>query len=115
MKILGVGIDLVDLEEFSRLLEKSPGLYAKLFCEEERKYTVQQLAGNCAAKESLFKACSEKIEFNYTEVAVHRASSGRPYFKFNGQLKEFFADKEIYLSITNKPPLVVANVVATAK
>lgn len=36
--MIGIGTDLVDLDRFRDALERTPGLVARLFSEEERAY-----------------------------------------------------------------------------
>jgi holo-[acyl-carrier protein] synthase len=57
-----IGIDVVDVPRFKKVLERSPGMEARLFSKEERAYCsgksdpVRTMAGVLAAKEAVMKA-----------------------------------------------------------
>ena len=54
--IIGVGIDVVDVERFMATLERTPRLREKLFTVEERDLPPSSLAARFAAKEAIAKA-----------------------------------------------------------
>ena len=60
--MIGVGIDLVDIERFRRSLERTPTMRARLFTEIELAYVaaksdpVPSLAARFAAREAVMKA-----------------------------------------------------------
>ncbi|MGZ4594993.1 MAG: 4'-phosphopantetheinyl transferase superfamily protein, partial [Actinomycetes bacterium] len=54
--IVGVGIDVVDVERFARILARRPGLAARLFTVGERRHSAASLAARFAAKEAVAKA-----------------------------------------------------------
>jgi holo-[acyl-carrier protein] synthase len=52
--IVGVGIEVAEIDRFSRALRRTPGLAERLFA--ERGLPVRSLAARFAAKEALAKA-----------------------------------------------------------
>ena len=76
--IIGVGIDVVDIERFGATLDRTPRLRTRLFTEDERKLPLASLAARFAAKEALAKALGAPVGLSWMDVTVHRASDGRP-------------------------------------
>ena len=56
MSIIGVGIDVVDIDRFGQTLERTPRLRERLFTPAERELPLQSLAARFAAKEAAAKA-----------------------------------------------------------
>jgi holo-[acyl-carrier protein] synthase len=88
-----IGIDLVSISRLSTVLERSPGLEARVFSGAERSYChsmpepVRHLAGTLAAKEAVIKAArlgrlvvwARRIEIGRDAAGVPAASiDGRP-------------------------------------
>ena len=51
--IVGIGVDVVDIERFGRQLERTPGLRDRLFVPAERELNTRSLAARFAAKEAV--------------------------------------------------------------
>ena len=68
--ILGVGVDIVDLERFSRALGRTPKLRERLFTVEERKLAITSLAGRFAAKEALIKAFGGSGDMTWHDIEI---------------------------------------------
>ncbi|HEY5120370.1 MAG TPA: 4'-phosphopantetheinyl transferase superfamily protein [Acidimicrobiales bacterium] len=75
-----IGIDLVFIPEFQRLLESGGGILRReAFRESEaRDQSVQHLAGLWAAKEAVIKA-SLAPPAKMTEIEITHDASGRPH------------------------------------
>ena len=62
MSAIGIGIDVVEIDRFARVLERRPGLAARLFTPDELAYAerrarpAQHLAARFFAKEAVIKA-----------------------------------------------------------
>src|SRR5207245_4844001 len=54
--IVGVGIDVVDVDRFARILSRRPALAERLFTPAERRLPIASLAARFAAKEAVAKA-----------------------------------------------------------
>jgi holo-[acyl-carrier protein] synthase len=90
--VIGIGIDLVEIDRFRRVLERRPGVAARLFTEyersslERRKDPVPGLAARFAAKEAVMKALGVGIgAFAFGDVEVRRLRSGAPDLRVTGK------------------------------
>jgi phosphopantetheine--protein transferase-like protein len=112
LMISGVGIDLVDLKQFKRYLNQSSHFKSRLFSPAEHLLTDDQLAGNYAAKEALFKASS--IKFEFSKCSVLRDKNGKPFITFD---YDIITHKKlsISVSITNNQQYSVAIVIIETK
>jgi holo-[acyl-carrier protein] synthase len=86
--IIGVGIDVVDIERFGATLDRTPRLRTRLFTEDERKLPLASLAARFAAKEALAKALGAPVGLSWMDVTVHRASDGRPHLMVRGSVQD---------------------------
>lgn len=83
--VIGVGLDLVDVERFRTALARTPSLATRLFAADEQRYAntardpVLRLAARFAAKEAFLKSIGEGLgACQFRDIAVVRADSGRP-------------------------------------
>lgn len=114
MSVLGLGIDLVDLERARRLLERK-GEYAltRLLTAEERAYLATRpdpaphFAVRLAAKEAVWKALQALPDcrgLGWQEIEVARGADGRPTVRFHGLAARRMADHPdivIHLTLTH--------------
>lgn len=91
----GVGLDLVEVDRFRRVLQRRPGLLERCFSEEERASLsrradpVPGLAARFAAKEAVMKTLGVGLGgFALVEVEVIRAESGAPTLRLSGRAAE---------------------------
>jgi holo-[acyl-carrier protein] synthase len=94
VSVLGVGIDLVDLDRIARMLRhKGEHAMGKLFTDEERAYlaTREDPTGNAAArvaaKEAVYKAMQSlpgARAIGWREIEVTRDAEGRPAIRLHG-------------------------------
>jgi phosphopantetheine--protein transferase-like protein len=110
--ISGIGIDLVDLKQFKRHLGQNSYFKSRLFSQAEHLLTDNQLAGNYATKEALFKASSIKIE--YSKCSVLRDKNGKPFIAFNDDITTY-ENVNILVSITNNDKYSLAIVLLESK
>jgi holo-[acyl-carrier protein] synthase len=82
--IVGVGIDVVDVDRFAKSLERTPGLATRLFTEIERGLHPRSLAARFAAKEALAKALGAPRGLRWTDAEVRKAPDGRPSLHVDG-------------------------------
>ena len=86
--VLGVGIDLLEIERLERALERTPRLAERLFTEAERAYAAsrgrpgQHLAARFCAKEAVAKAL-DLSSWNFHEVEVV-GTGGPPSIRLSG-------------------------------
>jgi holo-[acyl-carrier protein] synthase len=82
--IVGVGIDVVDIERFSQTLDRTPSVRARLFTELELQRPVASLAARFAAKEALAKALGAPADLSWVDVEIRTDASGRPSMSLSG-------------------------------
>ncbi len=113
--ILGIGIDLVDLNRIEKLATDR-FINRILSVEEKEVYDqitadqvkISYLGGRFAAKEALFKAISQGPgSTNFKDFSILNHENGTPYVK-----TEFFKNQEIiHISITHTDLQAIAYVV----
>jgi holo-[acyl-carrier protein] synthase len=90
MGIVGVGIDVAEIERFGASMERTPGLAERLFVESElllpsgERRGVASLAARFAAKEALAKALGAPGGLHWTDAEVYVEDSGRPRLRVQG-------------------------------
>ena len=82
--IVGVGIDVVDIDRFEEALERTPGLRDRLFTPGEAVRPLASLAARFAAKEALAKALGAPVGMAWHDAEVGSESSGRPVLEMRG-------------------------------
>ncbi len=120
--IIGIGIDLVDIDRFRRSLERTPSMRARLFTADELEYVAPQrddaasLAARFAAREAVMKALGLGLgAFGFHDVWVERAESGAPTLTVTGtalRLAEEAGVRRWHLSLTHSDTTAGAYVVA---
>jgi holo-[acyl-carrier protein] synthase len=100
--VIGVGLDLVDIERFRTVLERRPTLRARLFTTGElalagqRLDPVPALAARFAAKEATMKALRVGLgAFSFQDVEVLRLSSGAPDLRVSGAAAALAAERGV--------------------
>ena len=85
MFVVGVGIDLVDVDRFRASLARTPSMVPRMFTEGERSYAeaasdpTERFAVRFAAKEAVMKALGVGLgAFGFHDVEVLRDAGGRP-------------------------------------
>ncbi len=115
--VVGVGIDIIQIEKIKRSIEKWEGSFLdRVFNSEELKNILkgkmyyQRLAARFAAKEAVIKAISKEHPLALTDILILNRENGAPYCKFK---KDIGID--IFLSITHIEDYAVACAVAQEK
>lgn len=85
--IVGIGVDVVDVERFSASLERTPGLRARLFTDAEAALPVESLAARFAAKEAIAKALGAPAGLSWRDCEVVRGDGRRPEFVLRGTVE----------------------------
>lgn len=124
MSVIGIGIDLVDIERFREALTRTPSMRTRLFTESELAYVapkvdpVPSLAARFAAREAVMKSLGLGLgAFGFHEVWVKRAESGAPSLVITGRAKGLADEAGIgawHLSLTHSATTAGAYVLATA-
>ena len=89
--MIGIGLDVVEIERFRTSLARTPGLKTRLFRPDERAYAelrndpTERYAVRFAAKEAVMKALGCGIgEVAMFDIEVERADSGAPSVRLHG-------------------------------
>ena len=112
--IVGVGIDVVDIDRFIESLKRTPGLRARLFTEAEAVLPPASLAARFAAKEAIAKALGAPIGLAWHDAEVESADSGRPHFTLRGTVAaacEAQGATSVHLSLSHDAGIASAVVV----
>lgn len=105
----GLGIDIVEIERFRNICERTPSFTKKMFSESERKYCDSKpdpyphYAARFAAKEAVLKALGTGFSqgIGYRDVEVELSKDGRPTAKLYNKAAEIKGNKEIAISISH--------------
>jgi holo-[acyl-carrier protein] synthase len=102
VNVIGVGVDLVDLERVARLLaHKGEHAMQKFFTDEERAYLgtredpTAHAGARIAAKEAVYKALQSlpgARAVGWREIEVTRDGDGRPAIRLHGLAARLAAD-----------------------
>lgn len=125
MNILGIGIDIVEIERIENILKNKKRFLNKIFTNEEIKYfesknfRAETIAGNFSAKEAISKAFGTGIKnFNFDDIEVLRDENGKPIVKTYNNLRQMCIDYnvlEIQVSISHSENYAVANAMVIVK
>ncbi len=110
--LIGVGLDLVDLERFRTVLERTGERFvSRVFSEAERYHDMgdraaEHYAARFAAKEAFLKALGTGLSkgIRWREMAVLTEAGGKPALRLSGRAQEVARDKgvaAVHLSLTH--------------
>ena len=114
MAVIGVGIDVVDIERFVASLERTTGLRERLFTRAEAGRPPASLAARFAAKEALAKALGAPVGLGWHDAEVVSESSGRPLFEIRDSVAGRAAElgvRSVHLSLSHDAGIASAVVV----
>ncbi|HHD2752597.1 TPA: holo-ACP synthase [Clostridium perfringens] len=120
--IIGIGIDIIEIERVEQAIQKNRSFINKLFTEKEityfnnRSMNSEVIAGNFAAKEAVSKALGTGIRgFSFKDIEVLRNQLGKPEVTlYNGAKaigNELVGDNKslkIHLSISHNNSSAIA-------
>lgn len=120
--MIGIGVDVVEIERFRRSLARTPTMRERLFTPSElsdlaeRADPVPSLAARFAAREAVMKSLGLGLgAFGFHDVWVVRADSGAPSLAVAGRaavLADAAGVTRWHLSLTHSDLVAVAYVVA---
>ena len=114
MAVIGVGIDVVDIERFGESLERTPGLRERLFCADEADRPLASLAARFAAKEAMAKALGAPAGMAWHDAEVVSENSGRPLLTIRGSVRaraDELGVASVHLSLSHDAGIASAVVV----
>jgi len=112
--VIGVGIDVVDIERFGESLSRTAGLSARLFTPSEATRPLASLAARFAAKEALAKALGAPVGMHWHDAEVISEDSGRPLLEIRGSVAVRAAElgvTHLHLSLSHDAGIASAVVV----
>ena len=120
MATVGIGIDIVDVPRFEKVLARRPKIVDRLFTEGEKldtKLRPQRLAARFAAKEAVMKACGVGVgSTGWKTIEVKKMRSGAPMVVLHGTAQDL-ADrvgiKNMHITLAHTDMTAAAFVVGT--
>lgn len=110
--IIGIGVDIVEIERIRKSLNKGDAFLEKIFAVEEiealrkRNLRPEFVAGRFAAKEAVSKALGTGIRgFSFKDIVITNDDLGKPLVNFTGKAKDIlnvYGKTIINLSISHE-------------
>lgn len=110
--IIGLGVDIVEIERIRELLNKGDAFLEKIFTVQEiealkkRNLRPEFVAGRFAAKEAVSKALGTGIRgFSFKDIVISNDDLGKPLVKFTGKAEEIassYGKTVVSLSISHE-------------
>lgn len=119
--IVGIGVDVVDLDRFDRSIERTPALATRLFGADELVLRDgsprgrHSLAARFAAKEALIKSLGGSTGVRWHDVVVVSDDAGAPSLVLSGgalSLADSRGVSRLHLSLSHDGGVAVAYVIA---
>ncbi len=114
MAVIGVGIDVVEIDRFEASLERTPGLRERLFTPAEATRGPASLAARFAAKEAVAKALGAPVGMAWHDAEVVSEDSGRPLLELRGTVRaraDALGVTSVHLSLSHDAGIASAVVV----
>lgn len=114
MPVIGIGIDVCDIERFAESLQRTPALRERVFTPAEAGRPLASLAARFAAKEALAKALGAPAGMHWHDCEVVSEESGRPRFLMRGTVAAQAAAlgaTSVHLSLSHDAGIASAMVV----
>ncbi|MGD6743843.1 holo-ACP synthase [Streptomyces sp. BH106] len=121
MSIIGVGIDVAEIERFAASLERTPSMAERLFLDDElllpsgERRGIASLAARFAAKEAVAKALGAPAGLRWTDAEVWVEESGQPRLRVSGTVAARAAElgvRGFHVSLSHDAGVASAVVVA---
>ena len=121
MDIVGIGVDLVDVERVKRLLSRRKTFVDRVFTTEEITYCERQAspaecyAARWAAREACRKALGGIHEMRWHDVRVERAPTGAPRLALAGSSRarmDALGVTDVLVALTHERQMAAAFCVA---
>lgn len=116
MNILGIGIDIVEINRINKAISRNNKFLGRIFTDleieyfKQKNYRVETIAGNFCAKEAIAKALGSGIRgFDFKDIEILRDSLGKPTVKLYNKLYEISKNSQIYVSISHCKEYATAN------
>jgi holo-[acyl-carrier protein] synthase len=123
VEILGLGVDICEIERMERALGRHPTMRERVFTAEERTYCdsrarpAESFAGRFAAREAVIKALGGYRAKRWQDISVIRAPSGAPAIRLDGNAKlraDMLGVDRILITFTHERTNAVAFAIAVS-
>ena len=117
--VIAVGVDLVDIDRFERVLRRSPRLAERVFTADERRECggrASSLAARWAIKEAVAKALVDNRGHEWHDCRTTRGPMGEPVVELRGTVAHSARVRGItswHVSVSHDGGIAVAFVVAS--
>lgn len=121
--VRGIGVDVVDIARFARVLERTPHIRERVFHPDELadlatlRDPVRSLAARFAVREAVMKALGVGLgSFDFQDVWVRRADSGAPTLQVTGRAASLARARQVsswQCSLSHSDLVAIAFVVAS--
>ncbi|MGW2643174.1 holo-ACP synthase [Streptomyces sp. NPDC001348] len=121
MSIIGVGIDVAEIDRFRASLDRTPNLAARLFVADElllpsgERRGIASLAARFAAKEAVAKALGAPPGLLWTDAEVYVEENGQPRLRVKGTVAARAAELGVgswHVSLSHDAGIASAVVIA---
>ncbi|MER7106493.1 holo-ACP synthase [Streptomyces sp. NPDC000229] len=119
--IIGVGIDVAEIDRFAAAMERTPHMAQRLFLERElllpsgERRGIASLAARFAAKEAIAKALGAPAGLQWTDAEVYVEDSGQPRLRVRGTVAARAAElgvRQWHVSLSHDAGVASAVVIA---
>jgi holo-[acyl-carrier protein] synthase len=123
VEILGLGVDICEIERMERALARHPTMRERVFTPEERAYCdskgrpSESYAGRFAAREAVIKALGGYRGKRWHDISVARAPTGAPAIRLEGGAKlraDALGIDRVLITFTHERTNAVALAIAVA-
>lgn len=121
MRIVGIGVDVVEVDRIRRLMDSQPGFRDRVFtsteihdCQSEADPT-PCYAARWAAREAAAKALGGVPRLDWHEIAVRRGPDGDPHLELEGSARaraEELGAAQLLVSLSHEKSVAAAFCVA---
>ena len=121
MDIVGLGVDICEIERMERALARHPTMRERVFTAEEQSYCdsrarpAESYAGRFAAREAVIKALGGYLGKRWQDISITRAPNGAPAIRLRGNAQLRAGElgvERILVTFTHERTHAVAFVVA---
>jgi holo-[acyl-carrier protein] synthase len=112
--IIGLGIDIVNIPRFQKVIQETPSFTKRIFSEGEQKNSINSLAGRFAAKEAFLKSLKGSLQIKFMDIEIvgqHKA----PTFKIDLNKYPDLSNLDFELSISHHYDYAIATVLSSRK
>lgn len=123
-RVVGIGVDIVDTRRFAAVIDRTPGLVARVFTSREialaggHRLRTVSLAGRWAVKEAVAKVLVDTTGLAWHDCEVLSGNRGEPRIEVRGGVADAAAARGIgrwLVSLSHDGDMAMAVVIAGAE